>query len=75
MVKSEIERSWDVGCWLVGPFDQHLMAVHFLLPCSWKEEAHGRKSPGVVGALDAIIGRDQGLLGMSEPLEARLVVC
>ena len=51
------------------------MAVHFLLPCSWKEEAHGRKSPGVVGALDAIIGRDQGLLGMSEPLEARLVVC
>lgn len=31
---------------------------------------HDRVFTRVVDALDAIIGRDQGLLGMSEPLEA-----
>lgn len=37
---------------------------------SLEKTFHDRVFTRVVGALDAIIGRDQGLLGMSEPLEA-----
>ena len=50
------------ACW---PYRHHLR--HW---CTLEQTFQERVFTRVVNALDAIIGRDQGLLGMSEPLEA-----